>query len=146
MATHFPLQPFLDGTEFMKALRTWQALAQRSLLTFNEPILPGWTVNIDSGNSTAPDTERDILETTSYGKQLGKLTDAVAQLIALVPTQEQDEFREFAEMKKDIDGVKKRSMDKRMARVKVELARLKETDPAEFELVRASLRDVLNRP
>ena len=33
MATRFPLQPFLDGTELVNALRSWQALAQRSLCT-----------------------------------------------------------------------------------------------------------------
>ena len=139
MANRFPLQPFLDGTELASNLRAWNALAQRSMFTFNEPILQGWTFNIDSNNSTDPDTEHEVLRSTSYGKQLGKLTDAVAQLVALAPPDKRAAFGEFTAMKKEVDGAKKRALAARVARVKLDLERLKDSDADEYERLRAML-------
>jgi hypothetical protein len=57
--------------------------------TPNQPINPGWAfgnvVNVTEQNSSAPGTERDIVASISYGKQLGRITDALAALIAERP-------------------------------------------------------------
>jgi hypothetical protein len=46
---------------------------------FSQPILPGWTptLNINSNNSTAPQTEMAVVEKHSYGRQLGRISDAL---------------------------------------------------------------------
>lgn len=56
---------------------------------FVQPILPGWVLgsvtNITEQNSSAPDTEREIVSKYSYGRQLGRVMDALALLISLLP-------------------------------------------------------------
>ena len=58
-------------------------------LRVDQPINPGWTfgnlISVTEQNSTSPDTERDIVAAHSYGRQLGRLMDAVAGLIAELP-------------------------------------------------------------
>ena len=50
-----------------------------------QPINPGWTfgnlISVTEQNSSAPDTERDIVSVDSYGRQLGRVIDALAELI-----------------------------------------------------------------
>ncbi len=67
------------------ALRLWfpwaYSLAPQDLW---QSINPGWSFGnfiVNQQNSAAPDTERAILSTDSYGRQLGKLLDAVYSLI-----------------------------------------------------------------
>src|SRR5262249_42009991 len=59
-----------------------------------QPILPGWVfgnmINVTEKNSSAPDTEREIVAAHSYGRQLGRVMDAVATLIAELPRAKQD--------------------------------------------------------
>ncbi|MFZ2990674.1 hypothetical protein [Ideonella sp.] len=50
----------------------------------NQPINPGWSfgnVIVNAGNSSAPALEMALVSRHSYGRQLGKLRDAVAGLI-----------------------------------------------------------------
>ena len=52
---------------------------------FVQPINPGWTfgnlISVTEQNSSAPDTERAIVSVESYGRQLGHVIDALAELI-----------------------------------------------------------------
>jgi hypothetical protein len=54
-----------------------------------QPINPGWTfgnlVSVTEQNSSSPDTERDIVAVESYGSQLGRVIDALAELIIEQP-------------------------------------------------------------
>ena len=54
--------------------------------TLNQPILPGWlpgnTVNVTEENSSSPETEQKIVESHSYGQQLGRVLDVVKEPIA----------------------------------------------------------------
>ena len=49
--------------------------------TLVQPILPGWTLNLNSNNSTAPRTEVDIVAKHSYGRQIGRISDALRVLL-----------------------------------------------------------------
>lgn len=135
--------PFFGSTDFTEALGAWQALAQSGLRTFNEPILPGWTINVDSFNSSSPETERDILRMASYGKQIGRLSDAVAALIENAPDRKRREFVQFDDLRKQVTAVKDRSLARRVARMPADLLRLKASDPDQFELVKSALLAVL---
>ena len=135
--------PFFGSTDLAEALGAWQALAQSGLRTFNEPILPGWTINVDSFNSSSPETERDILRTASYGKQIGRLSDAVAALIDTAPDKNRKEFEQFDELRKEVDAAKERSVARRVARMPADLLQLKASDPEKFALVKAALLAVL---
>lgn len=55
----------------------------------NQPILPGSTfgnvITVTDRNSSSPDMERDIVAKESYGRQLGRVIDALEVLIQKRP-------------------------------------------------------------
>jgi len=116
---------------------------------FVQPILPGWVfgsvTNITETNSSAPDTEREIVAAQSYGRQLGRVMDAVAVLIADLPEAQQKAtaFAKFAEIRGEIDDIKAKAAARRLDRAAADLATLKETKPEEYERVVATLRESL---
>ena len=70
-------------------------------------------VNVNLGRSSAPEVEQEILESVgTYGRQLGKMCDAVQVLMRHMPKdtklneQEQKAMESFARMTADIDEVK----------------------------------------
>ena len=110
-----------------------------------QPILPGWfssVTNITEQNSSAPDTEREIVAVHSYGRQLGRVMDALAVLIADSPKQD-PAFDEFAKMRRQIDDIKANSAARRLDRAALDLATLKAMKPEEYERLVAKLRDAL---
>jgi hypothetical protein len=53
---------------------------------------PGWTFGnliVNDQNSSAPDTEQDIVAADSYGRQLGRVIDALVELIEERPNWKQ---------------------------------------------------------
>ena len=74
---------FLTGTDPAAWLRSWSAAFAPQNLA--QPILPGWTFNINSNNSSSPQTEAEVLQHHSYGRQLGRIADALAVLVAAAP-------------------------------------------------------------
>jgi len=114
-----------------------------------QPILPGWTVggvvNVTEQNSSAPDTEREILAKQSYGRQLGCIMDA---LMILVAQQEKEgrkapAFDKLKQLDRQIDGIKTQAAANRLDRLTADLATLKENDSKEYDRVAAKLRAVL---
>ena len=57
----------------------WPPAAPQSLV---QPINPGWSlINVTYNNSSAPAIERDVLQQHSYGRQIGRLMDALSVLV-----------------------------------------------------------------
>ena len=115
---------------------------------FVQPILPGWfgsVTNITEQNSSAPDTEREIVAAQSYGRQLGRVMDALAVVIADLPRAKQDAtaFEEFAKLRREIDDIKAQAAARRLDRIAADLATLKATKPEEYERLAATLRKAL---
>jgi hypothetical protein len=116
---------------------------------FAQPILPGWVfgsvTNITGQNSSAPDTEQEIVAEHSYGRQLGRVMDAVAVLIADLPKVKQDAtaFEEFNKIRREIDDIKAQAATRRLDHIAADLATLKETKPEEYERLAATLREAL---
>lgn len=98
------------STEFFDTMvRNWTSLAlapQKLMQSFNN----GWSfanLTINSNNSSAPDTEQAIVAVESYGRQIGKLLDAVELLVARQPDAgTQPAFTKLTELKDRIDKVK----------------------------------------
>ena len=111
-----------------------------------QPILPGWifgnVTNITEQNSSAPDTEREIVANQSYGRQLGRVMDALAVLIAASPKQD-PAFEEFAKLRREIDDIKAKAAARRLDRAVADLATLKETKPEDYERLATALREAL---
>jgi hypothetical protein len=116
---------------------------------FVQPILPGWVfgsvTNITEQNSSDPDAERTIVAAQSYGRQLGRVMDALAVLIADLPKAKQDApaFDEFTKIRREIADIKAQAATRRLDRIAADLAALKETKPEEYARLAATLREAL---
>jgi hypothetical protein len=114
-----------------------------------QPILPGWvvgsTINVTEQNSDDPDTEQEIVAAHSYGRQLGRVMDALAALIAQLPRANQDAkpFEELMKLQREIDDIKLKAAARRLDRVASDLATLKGAKPDEYERVAAKFREIL---
>lgn len=91
----------------MNSMNPFQALAS-VVPGFNQPILPGWTLNIDSNNSSSPGTEGLVVSKFSYGRQLGQISDALAAIIDTLPAESTSApaVVRFLKMKAAIDVLK----------------------------------------
>ena len=132
-----------NATEWM---RTWPFNWPGTPQALTQPILPGWTFNINSNNSTSPETEVDVVAKHSYGRQLGRICDALEALIGELDgkTPKDKRFSAFLSMKHQIDKVKEEAAAARIERLTHDLALLKSEDKAEFDRLRDALRRALS--
>src|SRR3954470_10349643 len=100
------------GADLAAWTTDWWARFLPAPQRLTQPILPGWTVapvvTFNGVNSSAPQTEAEVVQRHSYGRQLGRMADA---LQALIEEHRQsgpidERFTAFTEMKKEIDDVK----------------------------------------
>jgi hypothetical protein len=126
-------------------LKQWTAAMQLAPSSLVQPILPGWTINVNSHNSTAPQTEAAVLQVHSYGRQLGRIGDALAALVRDLPDVEGEPFRKFLEMQDEIDAVKAGDAEARVRRLLADLDLLKVLRPDEHARLEAELKKRLPR-
>jgi hypothetical protein len=140
---HFALP--LTGINPAEWLRSWQSLWRPDTLV--QPILPGWTLNVNSNNSTAPTTEADVVARHSYGRQLGRISDALDLLIierhGRMPKDKR--FGAFLSMKHEIDAIKRDAAAARVEQMTSDLALLKAQDDKRYAQLRDGLIAALER-
>src|SRR3954471_18154025 len=129
----FPLS-WMDPTLWLRAWATLPPFAP----TLAQPILPGWTFNINSNNSSSPQTEAQVVAKHSYGRQLGRMADVLELLI-----EERDggapkdpRLNDFLAMKHEIDEVKRDAALARLEQISKDLALLKVRDRPRYERLR----------
>jgi hypothetical protein len=114
----------------------------------SQPILPGWTfgnVTVNEQNSSAPATEREIVAEESYGRQIGKLLDAVATLIAERGNSPQPEaLTDLIALQTRVDEIKTRAAKRRLDQVQQDLRRLKDHDRVAYDAQVESFRQLLS--
>lgn len=111
---------------------------------FSQPILPGWTLNINSNNSSAPQTELAVVDRHSYGRQLGRISDALRVLVlehGRKKGPEDGAVAQFLSMWEEIEQVKTESAVARLDAIASDLARVKKNNAEEYR----RLRDALGR-
>jgi hypothetical protein len=112
-----------------------------------QPIQSGWVfgsvTNITEQNSSAPETEREIVANQSYGRQLGHVMDALAVLIADSPRKDDQAFKEFTMMREEIDAIKTRAAVRRIERIVADLKTLKDKKSEDHDRLVAALREAL---
>jgi hypothetical protein len=133
----------IDPAAWMNAWWSRLGLAPQNLV---QPILSGWAITINGINSSAPQTEVEVVQRHSYGRQLGRMADA---LQALIDERGQGapanpRFAEFTEMKREIDKLKHDAAAARVERLRADLAELKAARPAEYRRLRDALRRALD--
>lgn len=134
------------------ALAPWRAAATNwpnavfAPQTLTQPILPGWSfgnVIVNGQNSTAPDTEQEILRHHSYGRQIGRMMDAVTLLIEHAePSVKKDpRATELAKIQREVDTIKRAQEKRRLNRLRDELVAIKNADAKAWR----ALRDEVER-
>lgn len=111
----------------------------------SQPILPGWSfgnITVNEQNSRSPSTEYEVVSQYSYGQQLGRLMDAVKELIEHeAPNAPQSEaYQALLAMADEIDTIKEKTTVRRAQRLQDELRRLKEKDYEEYQRLLEALR------
>src|SRR5262245_30265934 len=144
MAMNTPHVPWtaVDPTEW---IRTWQAAWRWAPNNLVQPILPGWTFNINSTNSTAPETEVAVLAKHSYGRQIGRMSDALELLIKEHHGNEpkDEKLSKFLTMKCEIDKIKRDAAVTRVEQIIKDLALLKEHDAENYVRLSDALRKAI---
>jgi len=105
-----------------------------------QSILPGWifaqNVMVNPQNSSAPDTELAILAHDSYGRQLGKVIDALDVLIRTgnnpAKKDEQDALQGLIGLHDKIGNTKDIVESDRIARILRDINTLKATRPHDY--------------
>jgi hypothetical protein len=120
----------------------WFGVAPQSL---TQPINPGWSfgnvITVNSVNSSAPDVEREVVSRHSYGRQIGRLMDAVAALAEALPITADDErITEFRALAAQVEQIKKQMAPQRMERLRQELEQIKRNDKVAWAELRELLR------
>jgi hypothetical protein len=131
----------------------------------DQSINPGWVfgaVTINNANSRDPETEQKIVEKVSYGRQLGRIMDAVAVLVAIADPEAQNEeqksatlkrdtaFEDFWEIRAAVENAKREAESRWLSEAgMVELAgklvELRETDRVAYDRLARILRSALDR-
>jgi hypothetical protein len=125
--------------------RSWATLLQAAPNYLDQPILPGWTFNINSNNSSSPQTEASVVAKHSYGRQLGRMADALELLIDEQHggARQDKRFTDFLSMKHEIDEVKRDAAAARLEQIPKDLELLKTHDEAQYARVREVLVQAL---
>jgi hypothetical protein len=102
----------------------------------------GWTfgnVIVTTQNSSAPEVEREVVSQHSYGRQIGRLLEAVAVLAKQVPgAASKPEVKDLLELCEEVRRIKEEAKDRRATALLDELKALKKRDPKAWgELVKA---------
>lgn len=127
-------------------LKQWTSAMQLAPNTLVQPILPGWTLNVNAFNSSAPQTEADVVSKHSYGRQLGRISEALAILVdARDPKHSDERFKDFRTMTDEIDKIKAGNAEARVARLLADLDLLKVLRPEAHARLKDELKKRLPR-
>lgn len=124
----------------------WPFSALQGKLT--QDILPERSlISITENNSSAPDTERRIVAQESYGRQIGRIMDAVCALVVERPSGAADNkaFSALEELQKRVEATKVEAANDQLARVRDDLEILKVEDPHAYDEQMKALHDLLQR-
>ena len=126
------------------ALQATQALALAPH-SLTQPINPGWTfgnlIQVNERNSSAPDTEQQIVGRHSYGRQLGRVMDAVDLLLEHADAATRDDARaqDFSALQRDVQAIKSEQAAARLEHLRDELIALRRDHPDAWRELRALL-------
>ena len=134
-----------SGIDPAEWLRTWQTVWRGAPDSLVQPILPGWTFNINSANSSSPQTEADVVARHSYGRQIGRMADALELVLVekYGKAPEDKRVADFLNMKREIDQVKQDAAAARIEQITKDLAFLKTRDEGQYVRLRDALREAL---
>lgn len=104
----------------------------------------GWTfgniIQVTNQNSSSPEVEREVVSEHSYGRQLGRLMDAVVAISEKVPAAAKDQrVKDLVELADQIEVIKQAAREKRLTQLLQELQALKEHEPEQWDQLMSAL-------
>jgi hypothetical protein len=117
-------------------------LAQIAPEKLTQPINSGWSfLSITYNNSSAPAIERDVLQQHSYGRQIGRVMDAVSVLVERLPAGAKDDPRiaDFQALARDIARIKQSARLPRLERLQKDIEALRLEDPKAYAQLKTML-------
>jgi hypothetical protein len=139
-----PTSLLRSGLDAVDSLWSWGRFAPKVL---EQAILPGWTFAINNVNSSAPQTEAEIVARHSYGRQLGRIEDVLDLLLSTRDDLAGDKrVVAFGEMKKEIDEAKTKAAQDRLDQIRADLARLQKDAPDQYKEIRSALLREFGKP
>jgi hypothetical protein len=101
-------------------------------------------VNINDTNSGAPEIESEIVSHESYGRQLGRVIEALCEIIEERPATARPEgMKNLLKLQDKIERIKAQNAERRLENVRSWLAGLKRQKESEYQRVAAALRAAL---
>lgn len=132
-----------SGLDMLDTAYGWGRTAPQVL---GQAILPGWTFAINNVNSSAPQTEAAVVAQNSYGRQLGRISDALAVLLHDRDDLGSDkDVVDFLAMKAEIDETKTRAAEARLDQIRADLLTLWRGDRGRYDRLRAALLSALDQ-
>lgn len=132
------------NSEYRKNLAAWTSWMKDAAPWIQAPqylfqeILRGWTfagqVVINENNSSAPDVEQEIVARESYGRQLGRVLDALNVLIRETSDRtgrskaDVDALEDFLKLYRKVQDIKHENAIDRQERINRDLDVLQKTD------------------
>jgi hypothetical protein len=140
-----------DASSFARAAELWTRLwlpwtwvAPNQL---SQPINPGWSfgnVIVNERNSGAPSAEQAIVAEVSYGRQIGKLLDAVYELCRQRPdVATNTAFQDIAKLRDKVEQMKRDAAAEHVDQLRHDLELLKASGKRALEENAESLRSLL---
>jgi hypothetical protein len=148
MSTTDAMQTWADAAlaPWRLAVQATQALAMAPQ-NLTQPINTGWTfgnlIQVTEQNSSAPDTELQIVSRHSYGRQIGRLMDAVELLLERADADTRGDARAaaFESLQRDVRSIKRAQATARLRRLRDELVALRRDHPEAWGELRGLLKE-----
>jgi hypothetical protein len=132
--------------------RLWREIYARSIpfpslapQTLTQPILPGWlfanNISVTEQNSSSPETEREVVASYSYGRQLGYIIDVLAELIEKWPggMPHDAAIERFTKLRENVETIKSRQINQAIS----VLADMKQRNRDEYDRLAPRLQEIL---
>ena len=120
-----------DSPAFPNPFLWWADALKLAPTNLNQSILPGCSfLTINETKSTSPETEQYVLAKHSYGRQIGRMMDLVAEMAkdASPEIKASKAYKKFNDVVTDVNDAKKEAAGIRRQRLLEELSALKSQD------------------
>jgi hypothetical protein len=137
---------------FQAMFDAWRGIFNPAPRSLTQPILPDWSFfRVDESNSTAPETERAVVEHESYGKQIGILLDAISLMVkeretsggSQAPQKRDPVYQAVIDLEERVDKIKSKQAEKRLKKAPADLDLLKRNSPDAYATIVEGLRKAL---
>jgi hypothetical protein len=109
-----------------------------------QPLNPGWSFGnliVNQQNSSAPEVEQALVSRISYGKQIGRMMEAVEVLIKITEADPKNKaIDDFNKLAAEVKTIKQEASHQRLKRLREEINALREQDKAAWQALVDSLR------